>query len=890
MSNKLLFLSYAGIDADAAHRIAKSIEKSAEAKKAGLKVWLDKRDLKPNVPWQEQVSEVIEKESTAFAVYIGGSAAINWSGKEVDMALSRAKSSQSYKFIPILTSSSENSRYLPPFARQYTSVKDVQENPEELKKLIKLATSTKKESSENHIEFPFVGLRSFDESNANLFFGREKEIQTLVDIAKKNHMLMVVGHIGSGKSSLVRAGVTPAFRGGMFGDLSGDKPDKSIWSVIGSRPGEDPFERLANNVNSAAMEKGLDTQAREEIISWVRSGEPDKVYDAIVKAVPDGAKILLVVDHFEELFIDTEESVRRNYIDCLVGMNNEVRRTRIYVVMTIQHEYYNLCSRYQTFYNFLEDASRKAKFTVDTMGREGLLACIEKPLEIGGVSGCDDFVKRVLSDVMERPSDVAILQVALAESWRRRHEFDGDLLKSYESINGVSGALAKAADEVYEKHSETEKKLIKQIFLRLVHLSETGKAAKRTASKNEFSADAWKLVEKFTSEEYGHLILIKKHITASKNDSQTEEETAEISHEALTTHWPKYQSWLWEEAEHKHVHDHLILKSKCWQRSGCQKSFLARGNDLKEYIELLKSDRLSLSELECSFIKASRMLSILSKSALAVGIALFVGVSGFFAALQISLHEDKEVLGKYFMHSAKEGDIASLQTFIKIGINVNTRDSDGNTALMYAIKEKHMDLVEVLVTSEATEINAKNNLGETALMFAANSGEKLVNTLLEYGADINAKNNLGETALFYSKDKKVAELLLKKGINGRFKKYGQNIVFDAKNEIDWFCGADKDRSWDDARDWVERLNKSKFSGGGWRMPKISELKSLYKSGTGKRNMIPLLETSAWWVWSGEAGSSLSYEAFDFSLGKTFFRRRTFMRSLRGFAVRPHKKE
>ena len=135
----LLFLSHAGVDAEAALRLADRIEATPEAREHGLKVWVDKRDLEAGSGWQQQLEQAIEERSTAFAVYLGATGIINWVDSEVRVALSRARSDPNYRFIPIISASAEGSGALPGFARQYQGVLDVENRPEELAKLIRAA-------------------------------------------------------------------------------------------------------------------------------------------------------------------------------------------------------------------------------------------------------------------------------------------------------------------------------------------------------------------------------------------------------------------------------------------------------------------------------------------------------------------------------------------------------------------------------------------------------------------------------------------------------------------------------------------------------------------------------------------------------------------------------
>ena len=112
--------------------------------------------------------------------------------------------------------------------------------------------------------------------------------------------------------------------------------------------------------------------------------------------------------------------------------------------------------------------------------------------------------------------------------------------------------------------------------------------------------------------------------------------------------------------------------------------------------------------------------------------------------------------------------------------------------------------------------------------------------------------------------------------------YENGIVYDKQANIEWVAGPDKNTTWHEANRWVENLN---VAGGGWRMPTVKELKTLYKKGTGSRNMTPLLKTTGSYVWSGETKGSSSAWLFLFYRGNEGWNLRDYSRSLRGFAVR-----
>ena len=144
----LLFLSHAGADTDAAQALAERIESTPEARTRGLKVWFDKKDLEPGKGWQEQLERALQQDSTAFAVYVGSTGVINWVDSEVRVALCRARVDPDYPFIPILSKQCSGSEALPAFVRQYQAVTDVENNPDELAKLIRAVTRQDRRSKE----------------------------------------------------------------------------------------------------------------------------------------------------------------------------------------------------------------------------------------------------------------------------------------------------------------------------------------------------------------------------------------------------------------------------------------------------------------------------------------------------------------------------------------------------------------------------------------------------------------------------------------------------------------------------------------------------------------------------------------------------------------------
>ena len=229
----LLFLSHAGADLARALELADAIEASPEAQAAGLEVWVDQRPQGANrllggTPWQEQLETAIAHSSSAFGLLLTKEGARNWVRLEVRVALDRVIAAQraggAYPFIPIIADDMKDIDALPPFARQYQGVRLTAEG-HGLADLIRVAAGLDATKPVQLVAQPFLGLEAFEAKDAALFFGRRDETQALVERLKATNLVMVVGDSGSGKSSLVKAGLVPAFREGALADPLGRRPE-----------------------------------------------------------------------------------------------------------------------------------------------------------------------------------------------------------------------------------------------------------------------------------------------------------------------------------------------------------------------------------------------------------------------------------------------------------------------------------------------------------------------------------------------------------------------------------------------------------------------------------------------------------------------------------------
>jgi hypothetical protein len=602
----LLFLSHSGPDTEAAIQLKRRIEEAPSARERSLKVWLDKDDLQAGRGWQEQLEEIIENRATAFAVYIGSGGVINWVEREVRLALSRATGKNgSFPFIPILAANSEGSAALPGFARQFQGVRNVENRPEEFQKLVAAVLGGAEAGTLVLETEPFFGLEAIDENRSHLFFGRERETEELLNVLRDQRLLMVTGDSGSGKSSLVHARLVLRWRGGALSKADGRRPTNEaghvieVWHVIKVRPRANPRRAIGEAVYDAAQKLGRSAADCGTFQEWSTGDDFEKRrYGLRCGLPPSYTRTLVVVDQFEEVFTHTPPDQRRWFIDLLLALADP-QDDAFVVVLTMRRDYYNLCSESPSLFERLERDQRRCRYLLGRMSNDDLKQIVAKPLELAGVPAGDReaLARAVLQDVGERPGDLALVQFALTQSWLQRKSYGDDLLRSYIGVGRVEGALAGAAERVYQElGGDKNENEIDAVFIRLVRLGDTGGATRRVARRREFSDERWRLVQQLAEIKGNRLVLI---------GGSEQEPTAEISHEALVTQWPRFQRWLQAAAADKRTLDALIERVASWTAAQRREDRLATGAEREAFDQLAKGHAEWLSTEERAFVQDS---------------------------------------------------------------------------------------------------------------------------------------------------------------------------------------------------------------------------------------------------------------------------------------------
>ena len=494
--------------------------------------------------------------------------------------------------------------------------------------------------SNNENKSPFVGLSAFSIEQSHLFFGRDKETHQIIEQLKEENLITVVGDSGSGKSSLIKAGIIPKYLNGIL-----DQGTDSSYFLIDTRPAENAFNELSNNISNITKQFNLDFESTNQLKKAIQSTNPQDILNALEYIFKeDNATLLIYIDQFEELFTLCSEQTQKAFIELLLYLlKNQTNNLKIKIILTIRRDYYNLISEYPTFF----EQTQATKYTLRRMTNLQLQECIEKPLRKTFIpeDKIQSFTKAVLHDMGDESGELALLQIALTQTWKNKNDFDNNLLMTYHQIGEVSGALSKLADDTWKTLEPSEQKILQYIFIRIIRTSDTGGVIRRLANKEEFSKERWNLAQKLASalDAQGHIANEKNarlgRLLTIKGD---EGKVVELTHEALVRQWPMYQKWLKKVSKDnlKRIHDAIIEKSKIYQNNK-ESKFLLMGYELEESLRLLKDEyRAYLSTDEIAYIKKSqqhKLITIWGKIAVTIGIVFLLVTIVYLITTRISM-------------------------------------------------------------------------------------------------------------------------------------------------------------------------------------------------------------------------------------------------------------
>ena len=402
---------------------------------------------------------------------------------------------------------------------------------------------------------PFRGLKAFRTQDKDFFCGRESLIETLKLKLDKHNFLAVLGASGTGKSSVVLAGLIPLLQ----------RRDKGL-QVIEFTPDNHPLEKLNENLSTV-----------------------------------EGGSFIVVVDQFEEVFTLCEKNHRDRFIDELLKLAKSQK-----VIVTMRADFWGECAENEK----LKEAMQKNQELISPMNAQELRKAIEEQAEKVRLRFESGVVNLIQKDVESAPGEMPLLQYALEELWQRRR---GKWLLSeeYNQI-GFKEAIARCADSFYGKLSEAEKEQVKNIFLRLTRLDESlvlddkpKYTRQRIYLKDLITSENFQIVEKLVQRlagEEARLIVTRTELITD-GVNQEEQITVEVAHEALITHWPKLQGWLEENRANLQLRQSIREASLEWRKEQEESALVHHGNRLAAAEELLNQKGF-LNESEIAYVNA----------------------------------------------------------------------------------------------------------------------------------------------------------------------------------------------------------------------------------------------------------------------------------------------
>jgi WD40 repeat protein/DNA-binding SARP family transcriptional activator len=400
---------------------------------------------------------------------------------------------------------------------------------------------------------PFKGLAAFEGTDAEFFCGRDRVVSELIARLAEWPLVGILGPSGIGKSSLMRAGVLPALRGGAL-------PGSPGWRQVLLRPGEHP---------AAELERVL--------------GGP---VDRVLAGLRGDERVVIAVDQLEELFTAcTAEPERREFLSLLVAAAGQHER-RALVLCTLRADFYGRLSAYPAFAELLS----RSHALVGPMDRAELREAIQGPAARAGLEVEDRLVDELVAEVGDEPGALPLLSTTLLELWRAR---DGHVLRlqDHRATGGVRSGVARIAEAAYTRLSPAQRRVARELLLRLADLGEGAPERRRVPLVEIHGIDG--------AEPVLAALIEARLVTVGPG-------AVELSHEALLREWPRYRGWLEEDRVGRRLHAHLRVAAGEWDTRGRDPGELYRGARLAAALEFRAQRADQMDSLEREFVAASR--------------------------------------------------------------------------------------------------------------------------------------------------------------------------------------------------------------------------------------------------------------------------------------------
>jgi ABC-type oligopeptide transport system ATPase subunit len=410
---------------------------------------------------------------------------------------------------------------------------------------------------------PYQGLRSFDTKTAQFFFGRERVISALIEKLEASQFISVIGASGSGKSSVIRAGLIPEL-------------EDSGWTILNPiQPGREPSSKLKD-----AFEQKFRDDGQLSIFNRVCDQINSLGLCPVVDQLPGSSKVLLVVDQFEEVFtMCSDEHQRYQFIKLLTQVAKD--SSRVSVAITLRADFLEPCLNYQALIQPIQDG----QILLPPLNLKELEDAIVQPAQKQNFQLAEGLLDLILKDVEKEKNCLPLLQFALTELWQKSDLKERCLtLAQYKQMGGVTGALNQHAEEAYKHLASPNQEIspaqawAKRICLRLVKTQADVRDTRRRRLKrelDELSKDNSSEMEVF---EFALQQLIEQRLLVI--EKELGQDWVDLTHEALMEGWKRFAEWREENKELRILQDRIEDAYKEWNAKQRNGQFLLMGGVL----------------------------------------------------------------------------------------------------------------------------------------------------------------------------------------------------------------------------------------------------------------------------------------------------------------------
>lgn len=400
---------------------------------------------------------------------------------------------------------------------------------------------------------PYPGLASFTAADAEFFFGREAEVETLWKKLQRPHLLGLIGPSGAGKSSFLHAGLLPA------------QPEG--WRYVSCQPDDAPFRSLAQ---ALMPDLAGDLESMQELL---RFEELDTAVRVIARWRAGADEALIIVDQFEELFTLNPPETQRRFSELLgrLPLEADVR-----VLLSMRDDFLLRCHEHPALAPLFSELTPLHAPSGAALRR----ALVQPALACGYRFETEALVDEMLGEVAEERGALPLLAFAASRLWEKRDRQEGTLTRAaYEDVGGVSGALAQHAEATLESLGAHRREQVREIFRNLVTIEGTRATRKMSELMSVFD-------EPEAAREVVNALIDARLLTSYEvpgDEGEADSHRVEIVHESLLAAWPRLVRWQTQDADGAQLRDQVRQASKVWEDRGRPDDLLWTGTSWREH-------------------------------------------------------------------------------------------------------------------------------------------------------------------------------------------------------------------------------------------------------------------------------------------------------------------